>query len=348
MADNNSLLGFIAQRHAIGLEDVATDALFFILSRSTSARDALSDFLGDDRGPVPIAKAQPWAADAHGAVPDLACRDEDDNLVALIESKFWAPLTHNQPVAYWQGLPVEKPALLLFLAPDYRVHQGSLWDELVDRLRNAGHKLGPADRSESRITAPAKDGQRRLMLTSWRLLLDTMAQRTKKDGDAQACFEIAELQRLAASAIVGDNPQHDDNVKRLIAEAVKSVEQSDWANTDGLAVGQGLDFYGRYLSLAGASAWLGIDYKAVKQMPDKPLWLQFYRNPAASVSVEAVRCILGSLAEPRLKWPSEQVWVPIVLPVGADRDATLDAIVTELEHIAKLIDPNGPTYREAR
>ena len=32
MADNDSLLGFIAQRHTIGLEDVATDALFFILS----------------------------------------------------------------------------------------------------------------------------------------------------------------------------------------------------------------------------------------------------------------------------------------------------------------------------
>ena len=138
MADNNSLLGFIAQRHAIGLEDVATDALFFILSRSTSAREALSDFLGDDRGPLPIARAQPWAADAFGAVPDLACYDENDNLVALIESKFWAPLTRNQPVTYWQGLPDDKPAVLLFLAPDYRVHQGSLWDELVARLRNAG------------------------------------------------------------------------------------------------------------------------------------------------------------------------------------------------------------------
>lgn len=42
MADNDSLLGFIAQRHAIGLEDVATDALCFILSRSPSARQALS------------------------------------------------------------------------------------------------------------------------------------------------------------------------------------------------------------------------------------------------------------------------------------------------------------------
>ena len=345
MADNDTLLSFIAQRHTVGLEDVATDALFFILRHSTSAREALSDFLGDDCGPLSIAKAQPWAADAYGAVPDLACHDEDDNLVALIESKFWAPLTHNQPVTYWQGLPDDKPAVLLFLAPEDRIQEDWLWNELVDRLRNAGHELGTADRRESLITAPANVGQRRLMLTSWRLLLDTMAQRTKNDGDAQTRFEIAELQGLAASAIAGDNPQRDENLKQLIADAVKRIEQSGWASTDGLSVGRGLDFYGRYLRLAGASAWLGIDYETVKKMPDKPLWLSFYVDRAASVSVQEVRRSLGSLAEPGLKWHWGQVSVPIILPAGADRDATLDAISTELEHIAELIDPNGPTYR---
>ena len=34
MAEDNSLLGFIAQRHTSDLEDVATNALSFILSRS--------------------------------------------------------------------------------------------------------------------------------------------------------------------------------------------------------------------------------------------------------------------------------------------------------------------------
>lgn len=117
MADNSTLLSFIARRHTMGLEDVATDALCFILSRC-SAKRALSDFLGDERGPLPIAKAQTWLAEAHGAVPDLACLDEDGNRVALIESKFWAQLTHHQPVTYWQGLSDDRPAVLLFLAPD--------------------------------------------------------------------------------------------------------------------------------------------------------------------------------------------------------------------------------------
>ena len=191
MTDNHTLLSFIAQRHSIGLEDVATDALFFILSHSAPARQALSDLLGYEGDPLPIAKAQPWAADAHGAVPDLACLDDDDNLVALIESKFWAPLTRNQPVTYWEGLPVDRPSVLLFLAPEPRVDQGGLWDELVERLRNACHELEPAKRKGSLITAPAKAGQRRLMLTTWQLLLDRMAQSAKDDDDTQACFEIA-------------------------------------------------------------------------------------------------------------------------------------------------------------
>ena len=336
MVANNSLLSFVALRHTIGLEDVATDALSFILSHSASSRRALSDFLG-----VQVAKAQPWAANEYGAVPDLACLDGDDNLAALIESKFWAPLTHNQPVTYWQGLPDDRPAVLLFLAPRYRVDQGSLWDQLVDRLRDAGHELGPADSDESLIAASDKVGQRRLMLTSWESLLDKL--RTKSDDDAQAGFELAELQGLAASAIAGDNPQRDDNLKRLIADAVKRVEQSGWANTDGLTVGQGFGYYGRYLRLADAYAWLGIDDEAKKQTPDKPLWLSFYGD-----SVEKVRGTLGSLAEPGLEWRSKEVPVPIELPAAADQGATLDAIVAELERIAKIIDPDGPTYREAR
>ena len=345
MAEDNSLLGFIAQRHTSDLEDVATNALSFILSRWTAKR-ALADFLGDERGPLHIAKAEPWRPNAHGAVPDLACLDGDDNLVALIESKFWAELTHHQPVTYWEGLPNDRPTVLLFLAPDYRVDQGSLWDDLVDRLRNAGHELGPADRSKSLVTAPAKVGQRRLMLTSWELLLDRMAQRAKKDGDTQASFEIAELQGLAARAIADEKPTRDENLKGLIADAVKRVEQSGWANTDGLTAGGGPDYYARYLSLAGASAGLRIDYKAKKRM-DKPLWAWFYRESATGVSVEAVRSSLGSLAEPGLDWLSSEVCVPIVLPAAADSEATLDAIVAELERIAKLIDPNGPTYRES-
>ena len=295
-----------------------------------------------------VAAARPWGADALGAIPDLACFDDNGDLVALIESKFWAGLTDHQPVTYWEGLPDDRPAVLLFLAPAYRINSGSLWKQLVDRLHGAGHELGPDDRRESLLTASAKVGQQRLILTTWNLLLEKMALRAKDAGDVQAGFEIAELQGLATDVTAAENPRRNENLKLLIAEAVKRVEQSDWANADGLKVGQGFEYYGRHLCLAGASAWLGIDFKAVKQMPGKPVWLAFYDDPDAFVSQEKVRSRLGALAERGFVWDSGYTCVPIALTAGADTGATLDAIVAEVERIAKLIDPDGPTYRKAR
>ena len=67
------------------------------------------------------------------------------------------------------------------------------------------------------------------------------------------------------------------NLKQLIADAVKQLEESGWANTEGLATGgsEGVH-YARFLLLGGAAAGLRIDYRAVKQM-GKPLWLWFWR-----------------------------------------------------------------------
>ena len=346
MTDDQTLLSFIARRHTIGLEDVATDALYFILSRSKIALAALAKFLGDGHTSLPIANAQPWLANEHGAVPDLACIDTSGDVVALIESKFWAPLTSHQPVTYWEALPADQPSALLFLAPDDRINQDYLWDEITERLRRADHELGASHIESNLKTATGKDGHRRLVLASWSLLLDHVAQQVLAAGDQRAAFEIAELQGLATNTIISDNPRHDSNLKALMAKTVKRVEQSGWADTRGLAVGKGFGFYVRYLRLAGADAWLGIDHKAADQMPDKPLWLSFYPVKKPRIGLDEIRSRVGDLGTPGLEWKPDEICIPIELPVGVDQEATLAAAVSALEHVAKLIDPQGPTYAD--
>ncbi|MDE2765844.1 MAG: hypothetical protein OXI25_05375 [Chloroflexota bacterium] len=348
MSQQSTLLSFVAQRHVWGIEDAATSALSFILSHSASARQSLSEFLGDEDGPLPIAKAQTWMADAYGAIPDLACLDEDGNTVALVESKFWAPLTANQPVTYWRRLPARKRAVLLFLAPAYRVDGDGLWDELEARLREAGHQLGQADKSDELIIAQSETDQRRLMLTSWELLLDRMASRAAQNDDTQAGFQIAELQGLAVSAIESDRPLRDENLKRLIADSVKRLEELKWANASELTVGQSPNSYwGRYFRLSDAAAWLGIDYDAAKQMQEKALHLTFggYGIGDVSVKLEEVRSRLTGTAEHRSFWGNDAISLSIDLPSGNDYENTLNHIVAQLEGIAKLVDPEGPTYQ---
>ncbi|MYD92507.1 MAG: hypothetical protein F4Y02_02190 [Chloroflexi bacterium] len=346
MADAQSLLSLIARGYAAGREDAATEALCFILSRSDSARAALSEFLGHSGGSLPIASFSTQFFTV-GAYPDMACLDDNGDPLAFVESKFWASLTYRQPVTYWKNLPDDRPAVLLFLAPASRIagiDEGWLWHELVERLRNAGHDLGPVDEREGVLTATSKGGQRRLMLTSWDALLTMLAERTWKGGEAQACFELAELRGLARDAIKNDDPVRDAQLKRLIASAVTQLKELGWASTEGLAVG-GLegDHYARFFRLAGRTTGLRIDYKAVKKT-GKPLWLWFWctRDSRNSVPLDEVRDKLGGLAEP-LKWLPQDICLPIELPPRADCETTLCAIVEELERIARIIRPDGPT-----
>ena len=344
MADAQSLLSLIARGYAAGREDAATEALCYILSRSDSARAALCEFLGTSGDSLPIARFGTQFFTA-GAFPDMVCFDNDDKRVAFVESKFWAALTYHQPVTYWKKLADDRPAVLLFLAPAARmarIDKGWLWHQLVERLNRADYALVSVDRRESEgtVTATAEDGQRRLMLTNWNVLLDRLAKRCKEDEDAQACFELAELRGLAVDAIKNDDPVRDANLKRTIDDAVTQLKESGWADTRRLGKGEleGV-YYVRFFRLAGASAGLRIDYKAKKQM-DKPLWLRFWRG-----NLPEVRVKLGELGEPELKWIRPDFSLPIDLPECADCEATLEAIVAKVECVAKVIDPDGPTYR---
>ena len=347
MTDRESLLGAVAKRQAHSLEDAATDALSFILSRRASARNALSEFLKDDAGqPLSVTNVKSQAAIENGAIPDLACRDEHDNVVAFIESKFWATLTDHQPVTYWRALSADKPSVLLFLAPHRRIESDSLWDQLVDRLRKADVELDDENRTDGLVTAVAKDG-RRLMLTSWEVLLGHIAETVRQDGDSQACFEIAQLEGLAAAAVKGEKTAPDENLRQSFADAVDRLKRSGWANNDGLRVGTGASYFARYFRLAGAPAGLRIDYEDEKQRPDRSLWLWFWHEQNARLDVDDVARLLEQAGETESEWRGSEVFLPIVLPADADDQATVNTIVAQLERIARLLDRDGPTYRDA-
>ncbi len=345
-SDNDSLLSYIAVRRGVGLEDVATDALSFILNRSASARTAMSDLLADDRGPLPIASANTQEfLESSGAYPDMGLWDADDNILAFVEAKFCAELTRNQPVTYWEALPTDKHTVLLFLVPQSRVDDNYLWDQLVGRLQEAGHELDAPTRSKNVISAASKEDQRCLMLTSWEYLLQKSADRVEQAKDAQAAFEIAELKMLATKAAEGVSTDKYEAVKQVTEDVVDRLVQAGWANRDGLSWGTGFGFFRRFLRLGGASAFLIRTDDALKWMPEIPLWLAFY-DGNTDVSATEVRTRLGDKVYSGSELQDwAEVIVPITLRAGIDLRSARDAIIAKLESIARIIDPDGPTYQ---
>ena len=341
MPDSNGLLAHFAPYLNLGQEDVATEVLASILNRSDAARSAFADFLRDgDADPPAIAEARTQYFLPNGTWPDLAFLDADGNILALVESKFGATLTASQPVGYWLALPANSPATLLFVAPPYRVNEGSLWNDLERRLRNAGYSLGQTRQGQNLISAPEQDGQRRLMLCSWGLLLDHLTQ-SVGNRDSQASFEIVQLLGLADSVIAGTTPQRDGNIKNLIYSAIKRLEQSGWANTDGFREGKPLpDAEGHYLHFAKAFAWFGISY-AERRRRNRPLWLvfsdSFGSQSRLDVTTDQVRHRLDAAASVAYEMLHGHFCVPVDWPQGDTDNAMLDALVGQLESIASRI-----------
>ena len=356
MAEDRTLLAHLALKFAKSPEDIATEALRHILESSKTARRAFQEMLREGGADVgPIARVHTQAGDAEGRFPDLAAFDEQGAERVLVESKFWAGLTKNQPVPYLRRLPQDRPTALLFLAPAMR--RDRLWDELRNRvLKAADIELGVSHETAD-LRSASTGGKRRLMLTSWTALLERIAREANSetktrtdirqlrgltdhmDGDAFLPLRADELGPEFARRMLG--------LHRLIDRATQHGHRAEWIDLEGTARSPRATGYGRYMRLGSAGAWagvwIGIDCGLWARRRATPLWLQFYAWNDC-VALDEVRRRLGALrAEdpPGLIDIDSDVFAPINLPTGVEQEVVFDAVVARLKRIADLVGQGG-------
>ena len=286
-----TMFAHIVSRLTNRTEDVAVEALGFILSRSDAARRALRDLLkleGLDVGELTDAGTQ--VGDETLARPDLAIYDRERKERVLMEAMFWAGLTENQPNAYLARLPLdERPAVLLFVAPQARLD--TLWPELR-RLVEHPFSWQPADGPHGAQIKCAlmDDGTRFLALASWRALLDRMLSFAMSSGDSFEA-DIRQLHALCEQQdqeaflplkpheIAPEIPRRMLQFNQLVDDAVELARKRDIVNTAGLNVTPRPHGYGRYLRLGSGNAniwvgaWFGIDYSLWAKSRETPLWI---------------------------------------------------------------------------
>ena len=139
MPDNDTLLAYLVSSFPGNTEDIATEALRHIFDHSDACGVALNDVIQSGvRGVNAITAVKSQVLQADGTRPDLVGFDETGTERVLIEVKFWAELTPNQPNGYISRLPDDGPALVMFLAPEDRIQ--SLWPQLQGRM---SQEFGP-------------------------------------------------------------------------------------------------------------------------------------------------------------------------------------------------------------
>ncbi len=276
--------------------------------------------------------------------PDLAGYGPDGRERVLIEAKFWAGLTRNQPVAYLKRLPEDEPSALLVVAPAKR--RETLWNELNRAVAKSecGIRLTPGSETKEVRSASVAGTQRQLLLTSWRDLLRRMEEKAAADSHTKR--NIAQLQGLAVredddaflplrrDELGPDFPRRMRGLRRLIKDATDRARTKGFVTMKGLQVASQPQGYGRFIRLADrAEPWFGISVDDWAQHEVTPLWLRFLSNETSRKALEPLR---RSNPPELFVVGSRRLVVPVELPLGVEYDEVLDAVVERLREIANL------------
>lgn len=360
MVDNRKpLLAKLAPMFGPQTENLAVEALGHILSGSEAARRALSLLLQDGGADVGhVTQVQTQASGDDGARPDLVGCDQDGRERVLIEAKFWASLTENQPNGYLRRLGeprARRPCALLFVAPEMRMD--SLWAELHREVATSASGLGLTELggTEGMRSALASEG-RYLMLTSWRNLLNRLATAASGMADSHTETDIRQLQGLAEleddeaflplrrEDLGPQVPRRIHDLTRLVDDAINRAVETDWASVEQRRMIATSTRYGKWLRFTQAEtvfetadAFFGIDHALWAHHRDTPLWLVFSAGSASPGLRQTLEPLRRADPPGLIGEAGGDMNIPIELPTGKEYGAVCDAVVARLEEIARLI-----------
>ena len=348
-----SLLGHLVPRIAsIGVEPAATQALAYLLNASTDIATAFVDVVGRT-GIPPFTLGLIAAEEQHGNDrPDLTIRDTDGVVRILVENKFWAALTEAQPLAYLESLPNEASSAVVFVVPHERMYV--LWGEVREKCRRNGVELESESTAGSITWARAE--HRTLAITSWKHVLGTMEQAADIGGHLALQQDIIQLRGLTDRMNTGEFlPLREDevsdvsvarrmiNYSDLIEEVARRLVTDGIADTKGLRPSHNYTAAGRYMSLHSRfGVWLGVDLEAWRDYGTTPIWSEHNTRTSFSGIEGGVRQAVKLFDE--AQEADGQLYIPIRLTTGVDRDRVIDSAVRQMGSIAdKLLEefPDG-------
>jgi len=192
-----SLLGEMSLRFSPHPENVATEALLYILKQHKRAWPALHRYFLRTNIALPTNvafRSQAWGEDQ--SQPDLLGSDEDGDPILIIEAKFWAGLTPNQPVTYLRRLIQGKPGLLAIVCPGMRVV--TLWEKLAILCQEGGLNLGQPIDVDAEYRVALLGANHGLCITSWGALLSVLRREAETSRHDMLMGDIKQLGGLSS------------------------------------------------------------------------------------------------------------------------------------------------------
>ena len=341
-----SLFGELADRFVTQRENLASDALAYLIEHYPAARMAVSELVREAAPAAVGALAfERESRGEDGGRPDLAVRAGDGSECALIEVKFCAGLTEQQPAGYLRWLAAIPGAALIFVAPERRVV--TLWSELSIAMRDHEIEVVP---TESAYRANVSAGQS-IGVVSWPLVLRRIGAAvvgdTAVESDLHQLVGLTERAEgeafypLTSSDLSPEVPMRQQQYYALLFDLIKLLTDRGFVDveqriiTPGLANGM---WFGQNILIADIGFWIGVWYEPWRQLRTTPFWLQLRDDdPADRAHVLAALGIRRTAAPPRLLSLYGDDVIPLEVATGVGREPLLESLVAQVAEVRTLL-----------
>ena len=272
-------------------ENVATESLKFLFDRG--AGEAPARALS---GVAALPAGLRWRAQATSSedvgIPDLVGEDTLGRPAVIIEGKFWAGLTENQPGTYLTRqerafVSTNDPHVMLFLVPTRR--QVMIAAELAAIM---GSSTLPT--MVSGLTM-ATAGARSVLVMSWGRMLQEVQTCLEEARDAQGLANLEQLRGLcdradaqamrpfAAEELGSEVAQRICDLADLLDEVVEELHSRGIVTLKGLKSVGGKNYYGRHLRApaSGRVFQLSLLFSSWAHLHPTPIWLRIWAADAA-------------------------------------------------------------------
>ncbi len=310
----SSILAHIASDFISEYENVANSSIAYLLNNYDAARNALKILINNEN--IPHYFITELATDNHGR-PDVTGLDQDGNKIIIVEGKFWASLTENQPCGYLEEITDD--GCVLFLAPDKRIH--SLKIEIAKRIKECNDNGN-------------------VQIHSWTEFLDLIDQENIKNFNESLASDLHQIKELckkmdvegmpplSASDLDPMNGRLLSNFSDLIDEcnfALRKWEHTDFKNLKTTPQKYGYGFYFRCFRFG---CFLGFDAKKwFLRNNQTPIWLSIYEeNWKKSLQISHYL----SDFDPANSFDNEY---GIILNTGMDKEQLVTHIVDKVKEV---------------
>ena len=347
---SQSLFGEMVLRFSPSPEDLATEALLYILQKHSEAWPALHRQLLRTEVPIPeeiLFRTQVSGEDE--TKPDLIGLTDNGEEIIIFESKFWAGLTPNQPVNYLHRLPQQKPGLLFVICPGMRF--STLWTKLEARIFEQDIELGVHQDLESEYRFALLEGNHAFGLLSWGSILSMLRREAETRGDSLFLGDIDQLSGLCArmdsDAFL---PLSEDDVSSeigrrvqqyadLIDDVVNELIANHGANSKGLTSGGSQSEYGRFIRYGSFGLFLSYCPIRWSRFGETPIWLSVKEVLADTWEItprvkEGIKLLPGKYTKVPESEGANIVGLEPSLRV--EKDVVISSLINQIKEVCKF------------